>query len=149
MIAHELGRTNSIVRTMKALRTAVCDADGFGLSDYMMLTRIGEVAVRNGYRYGRKKVDRAINLSRIDEDGECANAEKSFVRATFGVYGRRGRTITSETPENGSEPTHLDPDIPTDQNQSLGGHMAERFPICVGGLRARPRAVGDASNDGT
>ena len=95
------------------------------------------------------RVDGFVDVVEIDEDGESAPQEKSFIRRVFGVYGRRGRTIASETPENGSEPTYLDPDIPTDQNQSLGGHMAQRFPICVGGLRARPRAAGGASNDGT
>ena len=105
LIARELGRTNSIVRTLKAVRKMTCDEDGFGLPDFLILTWIGTVAVRNGYRYGRKKVDRAISLSNIDEDGECASTEKSFVRVIFGVYGRKSNRIGGTPATNEADDT--------------------------------------------
>lgn len=133
LIARELGRTNSIVHTMKVLRTALCDAEGFGLPDSVLLPWIGMVAMRNGYRYGRKKVDRAINLSNIDEDGECASAEKSYVRMVFGVYGRKSTRIRRTGALDDAE--RVDGPLPeasaTDDGQLAVSTRTLRSPLAV------------------
>jgi len=113
LIHKELRRTNSIVRTLKATKAVLNSPDGYGFSDFILLCWIARVADRDGIRYGRKKVDRALRLSNIDADGACAPMEKSLVRASFNVYGRKGarsahtgRTEDTELPNSATKHAH-------------------------------------------
>jgi len=110
LMLRNLDKTNSVVGTMKVIKSVLNDSEGYGFSDFFLLHWMGQVASKNGFHFGRKKVDRAIRLSKIDEDGETASAEKSLVRLSFGVYGRegaktalRGLTEGTEWPEATSE----------------------------------------------
>jgi hypothetical protein len=57
------------------------------ISDFFLLRRIGRIALENGYKFGRKAVDSAIEKSEIKDDCEPL-LEASEVRRAFGVYGR-------------------------------------------------------------
>ena len=88
-IVLELGKRRSPITILGSLKEIINDSDGYGWSDYVLLNWMGQVASANGYCFGRKKVDRAIRESLVNEDPNAA-LEKNEIRKAFGVYGREG-----------------------------------------------------------
>jgi hypothetical protein len=62
-------------------------------SPYIALHLVGRVAMQNGFRFGRKKIDRAIR-----ELGINGPVEPREIRFVFGVYGRSGCARPKTTP---------------------------------------------------
>ena len=73
-------------RAPHQIREELVDEVWTGVSDYIALMRIATVTVENGFRFGRKKVDRAIKESDICNDPD-PNFEKREIRKAFGVHG--------------------------------------------------------------
>jgi hypothetical protein len=92
LISKKLHASLSPLKLLFDLR-GVCPA----LSDFMILRRIGRVASKIGFAFGRKKVDRAIRESDIRLDAD-PSLEGSEIRRAFGVHGRRGCTRARSTP---------------------------------------------------
>ena len=88
-ILGELERGNSLSVVLRGLRDVVNCGETYGATDYVHAMWIGQVAFANGNVFGRKKVDRMLKESCVNEDVEALFEEKE-IRRCFGVYGRKG-----------------------------------------------------------
>ena len=88
-MALEFGRRRSPTNLLRNLRDILNEEEIYGPSDNVLLVWMGQVASRNGFLFGRKKVDRAIRKSLVNED-QNASFEKQEIRRAFGVFGREG-----------------------------------------------------------
>lgn len=125
-IAKHLGENWSPRRILRDLREILP-----ALSDFVLLNWIARVSKSNGYQFSRPYVDHAIRESNINEDGEVANFEASEVRKAFGVFGRTGRRIAKNTPEDGTRDTEAF------ENGQTAVHSSQGTPR--GGVRALER----------
>jgi hypothetical protein len=97
LILLELERGCSPIDILRILRQVINNSDEYGLSDFQILVWIGNVASTNEYCFGRKKVDRAIRESHVNEDPNAV-FEKHEICKAFGTYGREGMRRAKSIP---------------------------------------------------
>ena len=68
-----------------------------GYSNSLALSVIGKIAEKNGYYFGWKTVEHAIRADGL-YDAPYSEEDITWVRVSFGVYGREGYRRASDMP---------------------------------------------------